>query len=79
MTGTKKTDRGKAYSLRFPNAAIQKTIEETAKALGTDETNFLRLVISESLPKYVQRAAAILRGQEPPETSLPDRDTGTGA
>jgi hypothetical protein len=54
----------KQYNVKIdgPTAA---RLDATARGLGLDGANFIRMVLRENLPKYERRVEAIGRGETP--------------
>jgi hypothetical protein len=53
------------YNVRIGDAALERRLYTTARTLGLDGANFLRMMIRECLPIYERRAEAINRGEAP--------------
>jgi len=53
------------YNVRIGDALLERRLYATARTLGLDGANFLRMMIRECLPIYERRAEAINRGEAP--------------
>lgn len=63
-------------AFRLP-VSTEARLESVADALGLDVSNFLRLMILESLPDYEGRAAQVIRGEPTRKGARPGREKKT--
>jgi hypothetical protein len=53
------------YNVRLNDDALAKRVHDTARALGLDGANFLRMMIRECLVIYERRVECIAKGEIP--------------
>lgn len=53
------------YNVRLNDTELERRVHDTARALGLDGANFLRMLIRECLSVYERRAESIKKGEPP--------------